>query len=169
MKWKRSILRRRWRTRALRARGGVSPAIVMIVVAVVALGTAVAVPKIHDFRISMNERSAVGSIRAFVRDLKEYRSRYGEFPATFLELEARGYSPEHHFGVGEPRLRRGYEFTYRPLGIGTFLVSATPEEYGETGLRRFVFNADPKQREVYPLGVVASRDASTGVEWQAEK
>ncbi len=64
----------------------------MIVVAIIAIILAMAIPNLQRSRISAAETAAVGGLRTLFSDLGLYRSRFGGWPANFDDLQAVGYA-----------------------------------------------------------------------------
>ena len=54
----------------------------MIVVAIIAIISAIAIPSLLSARISGNEASAVSSLRTLSTVSEQYRSRFGEYPGA---------------------------------------------------------------------------------------
>ncbi|MEM7234508.1 MAG: prepilin-type N-terminal cleavage/methylation domain-containing protein [Planctomycetota bacterium] len=63
----------------------------MIVVAIIAIITAVAIPSILNARKSGNEARAISTLRSIVTVQEQYRTRFGNYANPFQELEAAGY------------------------------------------------------------------------------
>ena len=62
--------------------GGFTLIELMIVVAIIAIISAIAIPSLLNARISGNEASAVSSLRTLGTVSEQYRSRFGEYPGA---------------------------------------------------------------------------------------
>ncbi|MHB8755039.1 MAG: prepilin-type N-terminal cleavage/methylation domain-containing protein [Candidatus Acidiferrales bacterium] len=124
----------------------------LIVVAIILIIAAIAIPNLLRSKMAANEASAVGSLRTLSTAAVAYSSTYDAgFPQTLSNL-----------GPGSPAtctvadlidsvlaggVKSGYTFTYNPIGttqtvagcIGSpqFVVSAVPVSLGSTGQRTF--------------------------------
>jgi type IV pilus assembly protein PilA len=132
----------------------------LIVVAIILIIAAIAIPNLLRSRMAANEASAVGSVRTIVTADVTYNSTYSSgFAPTLADLSgAAGAAAtcngaellDPTFNAGVP-LKSGYNFTYvagtaTPVtanGCGgasddeTFDVVATPVSIGQTGQRSF--------------------------------
>ncbi len=114
----------------------------MIVVAIIAIVLAIAIPSLRNARISAAESSAVGGLRSICSDIHQYRGRFSGWPADFPEIAAVGYVAGFE-PTGLPLfLRKGeYTYEYHPgdtsLG-GNWFVAAFQLD---TQYRSFAINA----------------------------
>lgn len=127
----------------------------LIVVAIIGILAAIAVPGLLRARISGNEASAIGSIRSIVSAEQDYRglnSAYADslaaLAATCIKRSAPFISPDLN---ANGAIKNGYVFTVVP-GAGAspgpndacgratnerFYATAAPQSVGSTGTRAF--------------------------------
>jgi len=131
---------------------------IMIVVAIIALLAAIAIPNVLRGRTTANESSAVGNLRALVSSLEMYRSVQNGYPDAW---QADMYTtPTPDFGppsfnntmaggaTAATGLVQGYSYTYDPGGAGacaepdctTYEILAVPQTLNTTGTRTFFAN-----------------------------
>ena len=109
----------------------------MIVVAVIAIVAAVAIPSLQNARISANEAQAIAHLRSFATAIEQYRTRFGAYVDDLNDLQLTGYlagfAPHGGGGVrkGGYFHRRWYNATIE------WGVSAEPLVPGSTGNRWF--------------------------------
>jgi type IV pilus assembly protein PilA len=121
----------------------------LIVVAIILIIAAIAIPNLLRARIAANESSAVGSVRTIVTAEVTYSSTWGTgFAATIVNLG--GANPcVAAAGAAcliDPVLAAGNKSGYQLAAPGgaavggilpTFAVSAVPQTVGQTGQRAF--------------------------------
>ena len=132
---------------------------IMIVVAIIALLAAIAIPNVLRGRTTANESAAIGNTRALVSSLEMYRSVNAAYPTNgatdwrdqMYEVDcATETAPTPDFGppsfcstmVGGTTqatgLVQGYKWTYTGvLGGATYTLAATPLTLNNTGTRSF--------------------------------
>jgi len=129
----------------------------LIVVAIILIIAAIAIPNLLRSRMAANEASAVGSLRTMVTSAVTYSSTWGNaFPAALgqmgggagvtvatcdqsLNLDAVLSSG----GVGNTSVKSGYKFLYTP-GPNAFVAPAVPPTGCTTGgVTTFVIAATP--------------------------
>ena len=132
---------------------------IMIVVAIIALLAAIAIPNVLRGRTTANESAAIGNLRAIVSSLEMNRSVNQSYPSgTTWQATMYGADcavttlPNPDFGppsfcpgalagmiAGTPFAIQGYNYQY--LGAAapaqTYTVFATPTNLGQTGTRAF--------------------------------
>ncbi len=101
----------------------------MIVVAIIAIVLSIAIPSLQNSRISAAEAAAVGELRSLHTEVGLYRTRFGDWPPTFGELQAAGYA--QGFAVdtgslyakrsGKPRLGAVLAFTLSTKQKGQYV------------------------------------------------
>ncbi len=121
----------------------------LIVVAIILIIAAIAIPNLLRSRIAANEASAVGSLRSINTVCVTYNSTYGQFPPTLASLgpAAGGGVPtatnadliDSVLALG---VKSGYTFTYTAgtaVGgiIPTYTINGDPVTAGTTGQRFF--------------------------------
>ncbi|MFQ5662550.1 MAG: prepilin-type N-terminal cleavage/methylation domain-containing protein [Terriglobia bacterium] len=130
----------------------------LIVVAIILIIAAIAIPNLLRSRMAANESSAVGSLRTIVTANVTYQSTYGNgFAPTLLALgpaagagAATCDTSDLLDAVLSAGQKSGYNFTYagaNPVpaaaagcaaaGFNTFTVNANPIQAGTTGQRFF--------------------------------
>ncbi len=115
---------------------------IMIVVAIIALLAAIAIPNVLRGRTSANEAAAVGNTRALVSSLEMYRSTNNIYPAT-ANWQAEMYTnPTPPFGppafnAASPITVQGFTYTYASGGAQTYTFTVAPVTIGTTGSRGF--------------------------------
>ncbi len=141
---------------------------IMIVVAIIALLAAIAIPNVLRGRTSANEAAAVGNTRALISSLEMYRSVNNAYPAngaTDWQVNMYGAgglpspacdaatTPVPDFGppsfckaldganTAVGGLVQGYKYTYAGVAGGTtYTIRATPQTVNNTGTRSFFAN-----------------------------
>ena len=146
-----------------RTRAGFTLVEIMIVVAIIALLAAIAIPNVLRGRTTANESAAVGNMRALLSSLEMYRSVNSAYPTTAITWLGGMYgagavpaacaaalAPAPDFGppsfcntmaggaTAATGLVQGYMFTFTPVANGaTYTVQATPLTLNNTGTRSF--------------------------------
>ena len=120
---------------------------IMIVVAIIGLLAAIAIPGLLRSRHNANESAAIGSSRTISTSCESYRAAQiaPAYPVTLGLLSAA--SPPYIDGVlsGEDAsdatamggTKQGYTFLYVRDDVNTFRLTATPVTVGTTGSRYF--------------------------------
>jgi type IV pilus assembly protein PilA len=121
----------------------------LIVVAIILIIAAIAIPNLLRARIAANEASAVGSVRTIVTAEVTYYTTWGTGFATTIAVLG-GANPCTAAATGacliDPVLAAGNKSGYKLAAPGgtavggivpTFAVSAVPQTVGQTGQRAF--------------------------------
>jgi len=119
----------------------------LLVVAVILIIAAIAIPSLMRARMSANEASAVGSLRTINTAIANYASSYGlGYPATLAALGPSA-SPSSTAAdlldsVLAAGVKSGYSFNYSaemPVGgiISKYAITADPVNVGVSGQRGF--------------------------------
>jgi len=134
---------------------------IMIVVAIIALLAAIAIPNILRGRTSANEAAAIGNIRALVTSMEMYRSVNNRYPQDEnWNNGATGMYPAGAPAFGPPSFGtaaigatlvadtiQGFNYTYAtvPAGCtdalgdcGQYTMLVNPQTIGNTGTRSFL-------------------------------
>jgi type IV pilus assembly protein PilA len=120
----------------------------LLVVAVILVIAAIAIPSLLHAKMAANEASAVGSLRTMNSAITNYCSTYGiGYPASLANL-APSSTPSSSSAdlldaVLASSVKSGYTFTYSPAApdsngiINSFTITADPTSRGHSGLRGF--------------------------------
>lgn len=122
----------------------------LIVVAIILIIAAIAIPNLLRARISANEASAVSSLRTINTACITYNSTYGTYPAALSDLGpvTPGGTPtstsadllDQVLGSAAAATtgKSGYLFTYAPgTGDASYTDNADPVAVNQTGVRHF--------------------------------
>ncbi|MFZ0818696.1 MAG: prepilin-type N-terminal cleavage/methylation domain-containing protein [Candidatus Acidiferrales bacterium] len=125
----------------------------LIVVAIILIIAAIAIPNLLRARISANEASGVSSLRTINTACITYNSTYGTYPPAISDLGpvASGSIPTSTQSdlldevlapaSGVPQ-KSGYNFTYAVgASNATYTVHADPVTVNQTGVRHFFTDA----------------------------
>lgn len=125
---------------------------VMIVVAIIALLAAVAIPSVLRGRATASEAKAVGDLRALVNSLEMYLAVNQVYPNQWGQQMyglpcGTGAAPEPDFGPhafcanlnAGAAIGGGYSYRYEPgsVPVSTYAMTAIPQTSGVTGGRSF--------------------------------
>jgi type IV pilus assembly protein PilA len=116
----------------------------LIVVAIILIIAAIAVPNLLRSRISANEASAVSSLRTINSALVLYNSTYGSYPASLNNLQPPtsgnplSTAADLIDQVLASGTKAGYQFIYtQGMNGATYSIQARPLVDNQTGLRHF--------------------------------
>ena len=121
----------------------------LIVVAIILIIAAIAIPNLLRAKMAANEASAVGSMRTINTSSVEYSTTYGGFPSTLVSLggpaggTATSSSAELIDAVLAGGTKSGYTFSYTTGAtdsngnILAYTMTAVPTSAGVTGQRTF--------------------------------
>ena len=150
-----------------RRQSGFSLIELLVVVAIILIIAAIAIPNLVRSRISANEASAVASLRAINTSCASYSMTYGiNFPASLTNLgpvaagtTATSTSADLVDSVLASGIKAGYSFTYTPGTSNlTYTLTARPTIVGSTG-NRFFFT-DQTAVITYNVGAAATASSS---------
>ena len=116
---------------------------VMIVVAIIALLAAIAIPNVLRGRTTANESASIGNLRALVSSLEMYRSVNNVYPLT-ANWQADMYTnatpdygpPAFNVALNTSQTVGPYNYIYTGT-TSTYTLNATPSTPLTTGTRRF--------------------------------
>lgn len=113
----------------------------LIVVAIILIISAIAVPNLLRAKIAANEASAVGSLRALNTAAIAYSTTYGAYPPTITALGPNSSPSSTAADLVDSLLadgvKSGYSFSWTPgTGNWTYAITATPISVS-TGQRSF--------------------------------
>jgi type IV pilus assembly protein PilA len=123
----------------------------LIVVAIILIIAAIAIPNLLRARIAANEASAVASLRTMNTASITYNSSYGSYPTTLSDLgPSNGATPTSTTadlldsvlapaGGGQTSTKSGYGFTFAVPASGNpgYTINAAPTTVNQTGVRYF--------------------------------
>ncbi|MFM1920949.1 MAG: hypothetical protein RLZZ303_2583 [Candidatus Hydrogenedentota bacterium] len=109
----------------------------MIVVAIIAIIAAIAIPNLLRSRIQSNESAAIGNLRTVVGAQTSYHSANNGYATDFATLT--GDTPPYLDGAWDAT-KSGYDFAMGG-SAANFTCAATPAEAGTTGVREFFVDA----------------------------
>jgi prepilin-type N-terminal cleavage/methylation domain-containing protein len=121
----------------------------LIVVAIILIIAAIAIPNLLRAKMAANEASAVGSMRTINTASVEYSTTYGGYPQTLISLggpaggTAVSTSAELIDAVLAGGVKSGYTFSYTTGATDTngnilaYSLTAVPTSIGTTGQRQF--------------------------------
>ncbi len=101
----------------------------MIVVAIIAIVVAIAIPSLQNARKSANETSAIGFLKMASSVNIQYRTRFGVYPGDETDLFAAGF-------IDPSQSPNGYLLNFATTPEA-WSLQADPEFPGETGDRHF--------------------------------
>ena len=117
----------------------------LIVVAIILIIAAIAIPNLLRSKMAANEASAVATLRTLNTASISYSTTYGSYPPNLTSLGpvAAGGVPSSALAdlvdiqLGtDPATKSGYTFTYTNTA-GTYTITANPVTVGVTGQRYF--------------------------------
>src|SRR6266566_768495 len=123
----------------------------LIVVAIILIIAAIAIPNLLRSKMAANEASAVASIRTLTTSAVAYSTTYGAYPTHLSNLGpiASGGTPSSAVAdlvdsvLGtDPATKSGYTFTWTGSGtpVSSYTLVASPVSQGVTGQRGFFTN-----------------------------
>jgi type IV pilus assembly protein PilA len=122
----------------------------LIVVAIILIIAAIAIPNLLRSKMAANEASSVATLRTYNTSIVAYETTYGTAPTTNLSELGPSTTPsstaadlvDNLIGVAAPT-KSGYTFTYAPGGaasngsVATYSILATATSQNVTGQRKF--------------------------------
>jgi hypothetical protein len=118
------------------------------------------------------EDAAIANLRGIADAVQAYRTAWGKLPQALAQM---GPAPKEEISPEQAALLSdklaagssgGYLFRYRVVGaaeedLPKFEVSAVPEDYGKTGKRSFLLDADGKVHAEDHRGAIATAEDDT--------
>jgi type IV pilus assembly protein PilA len=110
---------------------------IMIVVAIIALLAAIAIPNLLRARHNANETAAIGSLRTISTACESFRAAQTPttYPATLAALGAA--APPYIDATLAAGAKQGYGFVYLLVNANQYTCTATPTQANVTGTRVF--------------------------------
>ncbi len=118
-------------------KGGFTLVEIMIVVAIIALLAAIAIPNLLRARLNANESAAIGAIQTISTAAISWRGVNSSYPTNLVALS--NATPEYiddNLGDGG---KQGYNFALTGAA-NTFTATARPQTFQTTGNRSFFVN-----------------------------
>jgi type IV pilus assembly protein PilA len=114
----------------------------LIVVAIILIIAAIAIPNLLRSKMAANEASAVGSLRTINTASVAYSVTYGQYPTNLVSMQTNGAVSSSAADLIDVVLgsgtKSGYVFTFVSTGAATgYNVTAAPKTAGVTGQRGF--------------------------------
>lgn len=136
----------------IKTNGGFTLVEILIVVAIIAMLAALAVPNLLYVRLNANEANAQGTLKVVGQACESFRvvQAIPQFPTSLAELT--DANPAYLASiidtatVGAPK--NGYNYTYTRLNLNQFVCCATPSSYKATGIRTFAYNETGVMRAI---------------------
>ena len=120
---------------------------IMIVVAIIALLAAIAIPNVLRGRATANETAAIGNVRALISSVEMYRAVYQAYPTPTASWVTQMYSATPPFGppafnlaMSDANAVQGFLYLYEPVGSTQYRIRARPQSLGQTGTRAMFGN-----------------------------
>lgn len=110
---------------------------IMIVVAIIALLAAIAIPNLLRARLTANEAAAQATLRTISTASETYAAaNNGNFPSGIDDLAGSNVTPAYLNEDYTAAPRQGYNYTFTSDDTG-YEATATPTDCGSTGNRDF--------------------------------
>ncbi len=111
---------------------------IMIVVAIIALLAAIAIPNLLRARLNANESAAISALRTVSAAAISFRTVNAAYPAALTNLGSAtpAYIDTVLGCAPQPCGKQGYSFALTG-GTNTFTATARPQTYQTTGVRSF--------------------------------
>jgi type IV pilus assembly protein PilA len=146
----------------------------LIVVTIILIISAIAIPNLMRSKMSANEAAAIGALKALTESAVMYSNSYGGFPHTISNLGPSGGSPNSSSAAADlidaglaTGVKSGYKFTFSVRATDTagnvvsYAITAVPVTPGSTGQRSFYTDESGTIR-VSPSGTADSSSPPIG-------
>lgn len=109
---------------------------IMIVIAIVALLAAIAIPNLLRARVNANESNAQATLKSIATAMESYASaNNGKYPTAITDLT--GATPPYLNEDLTALSRHGYTMACGTLTAGAYSCTATPTTCGKTGTKTY--------------------------------
>ncbi|MBU1043819.1 MAG: prepilin-type N-terminal cleavage/methylation domain-containing protein [Candidatus Omnitrophica bacterium] len=137
---------------------------ILIVVAIIAMLAALAIPNLIYARLNSNEANAQGTLKVIGSACESFRvvQAIPQFPVDLAAVT--DATPPYLAAIidtattGSPK--NGYNYTYTRIGFQQFVCCATPETYQVTGIRTFALNESGVIRAIDNTAAVVNTEAA---------
>lgn len=129
---------------------------IMIVVAIIALLAAIAIPNLLRARLTANESAAQGALKTLATAQVTYRAGNVRY-ATLVELS--GADPEYIDDILGAGTKNGYDFATVENLAEAFTATAVPDVANTSGVRSFCVTESGVVRVQPAGGAIANRAA----------
>jgi type II secretion system protein G len=147
-----------------RSKKGFTLVEIMIVVAIIALIAAIAIPNLLRARHNANETAAIASLRTLSTAMESWRAVNGAYPTTAQGLAGlSGATPPYIDATLGTGTKQGYTFAYAQVSANQYTCTATPQVYQTTGTRSFAVQEDGVIRGADNNGAALARDGGTPI------
>jgi type IV pilus assembly protein PilA len=122
----------------------------LIVVTIILIISAIAIPNLMRSKMSANETAAVGALKALTESAVMYSNSYGGFPHSISNLGPSGSGPASSSAAADlidstlaTGVKSGYKFSFTilatdPAGnVVSYAITAVPVTAGSTGQKSF--------------------------------
>ena len=122
----------------------------LIVVTIILIISAIAIPNLMKSKMSANETAAVGALKALTESAVMYSNSYGGFPHSISNLGPSGGGPVSSSAAADlidsglaTGVKSGYKFTFTvvatdPAGnVVSYAITAVPVTPGSTGQKAY--------------------------------
>ena len=131
---------------------------IMIVVAIIALLAAIAIPNLLRARLNANESAAQGALKTVATAQISYRTTMPTY-GTLVLLGAPAAGPAYIDGTLAAGAKQGYTFAQTDIAATTFHCSAVPITAGTSGVSSYCVTEDGVVRVQVAGAAIASRAA----------
>ncbi len=129
---------------------------IMIVVAIIALLAAIAIPNLLRARLQANESAAQAALKTVVTGEVTWRTAHSSY-ANLTDLDSE--SPPYIDKTLADGVKNGYTFTTPTVGAEEFYCYGTPTNPGTSGVRSFCITEDGVIRVGVGNATIANRAA----------
>jgi type IV pilus assembly protein PilA len=146
----------------------------LIVVTIILIISAIAIPNLMRSKMSANEAAAIGALKTLTESAVMYSNSYGGFPHSIANLGPSGGGPGASSTAADlidsglaTGVKSGYRFTFSVTGsdaagnVVSYAVTAVPVTPGSTGQRSFYTDQSGTIR-VSPSGTADSSSPPIG-------